>query len=479
MKTEKLSARSSKPSAYVFSAVIIGALGWAIMKNLSMSHAVSVTVGAILLAGLCLLALTNLEMVLLAFLAYLPFSKQLPGGFGEDTWAFNLTNIFFFICLGGWLFSVAGQRRSLFRWHAIDGPILLFCLLGIVSLLRAAGMAGAWYWWEYITPLKQWLTPIFLYFFFVSNFPDRESIKRALSVICIAVSMVSVMAIRDFLNVGDVSDVEKMRIGGVMDQPNTLGGFFCYYAFLLGALWLLNLARPGYWLLLIPFALIFRAVTVTFSRGALVAFFAGTGALAFFRHWAMVLLLALGVGVAMPVIMQNPPDFLARLSSTFQTSTDSYSGEVTSDFSEESLDASSRTRLIIWQGARAMIQEHPLMGVGYGLFPKLVPYYVPLREERDAHNAYLLIAAEMGLPALAVFVLILLMALWAGWRLYRASKDKLIRALGLGFSAGMVSLLIVNCFGSRFDDQAAIGYFWVLIAMVVRARDMLKAGEIT
>ena len=53
-----------------------------------------------------------------------------------------------------------------------------------------------------------------------------------------------------------------------------------------------------------------------------------------------------------------------------------------------------------------MILGNPLLGVGYGQFPFLIGNYVPWWAGKDAHNGYILIAAEMGIPALFVFMVI-------------------------------------------------------------------------
>ncbi|SHK02481.1 O-antigen ligase [Desulfatibacillum alkenivorans DSM 16219] len=80
-------------------------------------------------------------------------------------------------------------------------------------------------------------------------------------------------------------------------------------------------------------------------------------------------------------------------------------------------DASKRLRLDIWANTLAMIKEHPLLGVGMGSHKVLYPIYsrrakvegVFSEESQlsNVHNDYLQIAAELGLPGLA-------MALWLG-----------------------------------------------------------------
>ena len=140
------------------------------------------------------------------------------------------------------------------------------------------------------------------------------------------------------------------------------------------------------------------------------------------------------------------------------------------------LSGSSRKRLEIWRGAIGIIRDYPLWGAGFETFNRLISRYTPERLYIDAHNTYLLVAAEMGLPALGVFLIILLMILAHAASLARLSKDRLIQALGLGVAAGTCALLVSNLFGSRMNAEDLISYFWLLAGLVVGAKVLVKRG---
>ena len=110
------------------------------------------------------------------------------------------------------------------------------------------------------------------------------------------------------------------------------------------------------------------------------------------------------------------------------------------------------------------------------MFQYVAPRYAAIPSRFDAHNTYLLVAGEMGLPALLVFLIILLSVLGhSGW-LVRRAKDPLIRALGLGVAAGTAALMVSNLFGSRMNSEALISYFWMLAGLVVAAKVLVKRG---
>ncbi|MGN6594055.1 MAG: O-antigen ligase family protein [Terriglobales bacterium] len=68
---------------------------------------------------------------------------------------------------------------------------------------------------------------------------------------------------------------------------------------------------------------------------------------------------------------------------------------------------SSNTRLALWQAGLKMVEQHPLTGIGLGQFKAEVAQYAAGRKDLDhiAHNTYLALASEMGLPGLLVYAL--------------------------------------------------------------------------
>jgi putative inorganic carbon (HCO3(-)) transporter len=277
------------------------------------------------------------------------------------------------------------------------------------------------------------------------------------------------MAIRDYMYVADTSDLEKARVGGIAEHSNSLGAFFCYYMFLFPGVMLAYPKKFKSWLLLIPFLLCFRGIMVTFSRGAYLAFAFGSLVFAWFRSkWLLLAAFLLALfAVVNPWIL--PSGIRYRLGQTVQDP--SVLQEANLESLEQGLESSASTRLTLWKGAVRMIAEHPFTGVGYGAFPHFIPYYVDPEKEvphMDAHNSYLLIAAEMGVPTLLVFLVVVAMAFhYTAW-LARHTQDTLLKGMAYGFIGGLGGLLMANMFGSRMDAQQVSGYFWILCGLMMR-----------
>jgi len=104
---------------------------------------------------------------------------------------------------------------------------------------------------------------------------------------------------------------------------------------------------------------------------------------------------------------------------------------------------SAGSRLQIWRGTAEMIADHPVLGVGAGRFLYEFPAYQPLahaliedpdRRADQAHSLPLQMAAESGVPAALLFVVLVGLVLAAGIPAVRRRDGAAVLALA-GFSA--------------------------------------------
>ena len=434
--------------------------------------------------GLFLTSLRRPELPIYVMVAYLPFSKVLIGDFGGIMAALNLTNLLIVVLFVSWWTSSHAERRPLFEPHMLHLPIVLLVGWVLISFVRTTFLYGhMWvesYLSESLSDLKRWLDPIVIYFLFFHLVKDRQRWKTVVVLIMVGVTIAALMAIREYLTGNEGSSLESSRVGGIAGQPNILGAFFVYYMFLFAAFWLQRVNRPKAWGFLVPFLLCFRGIMVTFSRGAYVAFAQGVLGLTYFKN---KFLFALAAGAIAFVVMNPsvlPGGMRYRLESTFRPQTQIVDPYGTTDL-EKSLDESSAVRLMIWRGATQMIQKHPWFGIGLGRFPYEIREYLAQDRWIDAHNAYLITAAEFGVPALVLFVLILLVLFRITAVVYRRHPDPFIRATALGFLGGLSGLFMANMFGSRLNTTEVSGYFWILAALMARAhlwtREEMSAAQ--
>jgi len=90
-------------------------------------------------------------------------------------------------------------------------------------------------------------------------------------------------------------------------------------------------------------------------------------------------------------------------------------------------ETSNNQRIEIWKASLESIRERPVLGVGIGNFPVVLKQRIFLaRAGSSAHNLYMNIAAEMGIPALIIAVYFLWLIFKKSYDNYISEKDPLL-----------------------------------------------------
>jgi len=129
-------------------------------------------------------------------------------------------------------------------------------------------------------------------------------------------------------------------------------------------------------------------------------------------------------------------------------------------------DPSNRDRLAMARTGSAMVRDFPLTGVGPAMIPKLYTQYRDPDAVQDInphlHNVPLQIAAERGLPALAIWIAFIAVLAYSLFRIFRSERDQTFAAAGLAAIAGMLS---AGLFEYNFGDSEFLMLFLVLVTL--------------
>jgi putative inorganic carbon (HCO3(-)) transporter len=143
---------------------------------------------------------------------------------------------------------------------------------------------------------------------------------------------------------------------------------------------------------------------------------------------------------------------------------------------EKSFIAASNvdSRELRWQAAARMLTAHPVLGVGPGGFRE---HYAAESHDAEvdeqtpvAHNMYLEVAAELGLPGFALFAGVVTTAAVASERTVRRAGPGPRRTEAVAIQASLLAVLVTSTF---LSEQYYLP-FWSLAALAVAAETRVR-----
>jgi O-antigen ligase len=138
----------------------------------------------------------------------------------------------------------------------------------------------------------------------------------------------------------------------------------------------------------------------------------------------------------------------------------------------------NRERVFMWDAGVRMFRDHPLTGVGLQDLHSLYDSYrSPESVERAGHlhNAYVQIAASMGLVGLAAFAWLYLSLLRTAWGELRVGAGRhegseLSAGVRLGVTAALAGFLVAGLFEWNFGDEELLYHLYTLVGIAWASR---------
>ncbi|HEY5683535.1 MAG TPA: O-antigen ligase family protein [Sulfuricaulis sp.] len=363
---------------------------------------------------------------------------------------FAMTQVVLMLWLG-WVFLCSHDPGLRISKTPLAISLTLFWLWLALSLTGslAPSISVVNFWWVGSLALVFWLYTLT---------PDRDALwSHAAAILLILGVVMGLMGIYQVL-------VLEQNARSVFETRNTLAAFLNLVAVPASAYLLMvmsgkGLSRQHVILLSVILYVLFFSIFMTASRGATLSLGLSLGLLiAFtFRHvpWrANALLLALTL--------------IAFLSTKISLG----GGELSQRLPQLMQDA---PRMMIWESSWNLLQSAPWHGIGLGLFYLAYPAFRnPLDRSGGffAHNDYLQIWIETGLPGLLLLISVLGSCLWLMWRVLRkADKNTRLEVSGLfcglmavashsvvDFNLYILSIMMVSGLVlGRFHDLVARG----------------------
>jgi len=384
------------------------------------------------------------------------YLEKLPA-FGAGINFINLMTIAAFVA---WK---ANWRRAVPSFTDLHYPVYWFMAIYVVSAIHGALFMGDFY-GNYISSLKDLFLPMLIFFIVLNSVRDRRGILAVIIATLLPLPYMFRVFYSQFSSVYSWHYSDNMRlVKGTFTTlgSNEMAAFYAVYTFIV--ILLAVFIRPlKYKLLLAGLAFLnLYSLLYSQSRGAWLAFLIATFAVLYRSGKVKVLIFAIILSLFAPMFSGLfPVSVQERFDSIFVDD-------------KEDRDESAESRFIIWEIAFQEYKNSPVLGVGYKVFNKLNSY-----QNKDTHNYYIKLLVEQGPAGLILFVVIL----WRSYRnsseLWEKSSEPIFMALGLGVLAAVVSLFLGNFFGDRFTHYPLSAYFWVYLALVLRAKIILETETV-
>ena len=278
--------------------------------------------------------------------------------------------------------------------------------------------------------------------------PGRRSLTAVDVIITIgaleAVFAIVQYAILDFDNLGQ-------RVQGSLTHYMTYSGVLMLVACAAAARIMFRRQDRTWTALVMPALLV--ALVLTMTRNAWVGACVGIGLLFMLRDFRLVALLPAAAALFLAVA---PTHLTERFYSTFSLT-----------------DPTNRDRVAMMKSGVRIIKDRPLTGVGPdGVRLVYMVYRDPMAERQlnpHLHNVPMQIAAERGLPALAIwlwFIVVLIRDL------ARKTRSSSLRSLPTAALAGVVAMLAAGMFEYNFGDSEFLMLFLLLVTLPYAADRM-------
>jgi O-antigen ligase len=434
-----------------------------------------IAVGALAALAVAVWALTNLEVGLwgtLGIITLLPFAALPFKVVFTPTFLDLSVGGTFLVYLMQWM---TGRRRRLTLTPA-HGPIFVFLALAVFSFV--AGLPNGPLTTNLMRQFAELLVNIALCFVVVDYIDSWDKLNRLARVIVLGGTAAALLGIGFYflpaatasrvLNTlvvfgypaGDVlryiedNPANAQRAIGTAIDPNFLGGVLATIGGLLAVQALSRRPLLGHRLVtLAALAVLLGGLILTYSRGAMVGLTVGVTLVAVLRYRRLVPLMALAaVGV---FLLPATRDYVLHFVQGVQ-------GQ----------DLATQMRFGEYKDALILIQRYPLLGVGFSGAPEIDIYL-------GVSSAYLLIAEQMGLIGLAVFVgslaTVFVWSFTQRARLYAAAETAEGQArlsVWLGLHAGLAAALVVGVVDHYFFElsfQPAGSLFWIFVGLCLAA----------
>lgn len=365
--------------------------------------------------------------------------------------------------VAAWLYNWRKKGEVALALPPLWQPGAVFLVCSFLSAFVSKDMAFSFMNWA-LQPLMYALMYLLIY----TTVSTEKEKEKALYAFLAGAVVTVVYGFFQYANAADMAaDMEaqswvdperfpllRRRMYSTLENPNLFGAYLLMIISILTAFTLREREVKKRTVFAVILLSLLLCLALTYSRGAWVSLAAIVLGLTLFYDKRFGLLFLL-----VPVVLAF------------------YHGQVVerflSLFSGE--DTSVDLRFALWESTMAMIEEHPLLGVGWGAYFLAYPDYNFFIQEEGvlifhAHNMYLNMLAEVGIPGGMAFLLAFFAQGILCWRNYRHGNDSFTKSMGLGGVLMVMALSVISMGDHVLFSRSVSFCFWSLSALCASCR---------
>ncbi|MFH1563675.1 MAG: O-antigen ligase family protein [Nitrospirota bacterium] len=333
--------------------------------------------------------------------------------------------------------------------------ILLLWILLVISAYFAPSKTTA------LEGLEQYTNIFIFYFISINLINSKKQFKYAVLIFTGCFTLLALRGVRQYMH----GSTYFTGIGGLSGDDNTTYGLclvmglpFVFYPFIFVKSKIIKVIGKGF---IFPFLVV--TTICTFSRGALL----GLIPVMFFiilhskrKIMTLILIIILSIGA-----YYITPQKMKERAETIKT------------YQEE---GSAMQRINAWQSGLKMIKDYPVMGVGlrcFGFYSWNYSKGGVGSKGLVAHNSFISMAAENGLIAFTVWMLLIITSFYETWKLKKRFKNSQ-DASWIISSANLIQASLSGYMVSAFFlTREGFEFLYFLFGLTVMLKNITKSKE--
>jgi O-antigen ligase len=399
-----------------------------------------------------------INLLILSYFIFIPLLLDTSAKSNFSTpklFALRIITLFIILILGLRIFF---EKKIYWRKNILNWLFLIFGFLGILSTIFSVNIYSSFYGYPAVFyGIFTIVNLIIVYFIFAHLIRDEKPVISILNISVITAVAASIYGFLQYFNVIDVSGFSQSETGRIFSTLGHANHFGAYLGMnlliALGLIFAFGKKKKYYLLYIFAIFLFIASIFLTASRGALLAvvismifFFV----ILFIWHFSVIrknikkftvisgiIILILALSICLNYQKISSLKIFERIKTTV-----------------EAIQKGDYPDRISWAlSAFEMIKEKPLIGFGVSTFNDIynkyrrTDYKVPgdIQDEitpENAHNDYLTLAIEQGLPALIIFLLIIIIFFHQTLRTIFQNKKNILSICLLGILSAILVHLI-------------------------------------